>query len=131
MTPDQLYFNAWDIQCKEPFGAVEAESFVTLHLTVSRTLVHKRVALILRKEGGAQRRLYFTKADISDEKYLYTLRFRVGEAGLYFYLSAHFSTKNPVPLVRHRMILSIRAAWQESHAWVLRQETFQKPLRPS
>jgi len=85
VTPNQLYFDAWDLQCKEPFGAVEAESFVTLRLAVNRSLIHKRIALVLRKEGSAARRLYFTKANVSSEKYLYTIKFQVNEAGLYFY----------------------------------------------
>ena len=85
MTPNQLYFNAWDLQCKEPFGAVEAESSVTLRLSVSRSLSHKRVALILRREGGNQQRIYFTETGMSGKDRLYTITFRAGESGLYFY----------------------------------------------
>ena len=85
MAPNQLYFDAWDLQCKDPFGAVEADSSVTLRLAVSRTLTHKSIALILRKEGGAQKRLLFTKAEIRKDDYIYSLTFRAGDAGLYFY----------------------------------------------
>ena len=85
MAPNQLYFNAWDLRCKEPFGAVEADSFITLRLTVNQKLAHKRIALVLRREGGDQRRLYFTRTDASDTNLLYSLTFNPGEKGLYFY----------------------------------------------
>jgi len=85
LAPNQLYFNAWDLRCKEPFGAVEAESPVTLNLTVSRKLPHRKVALILRREDGGQKRLYLTQTEAFENNYLYTVTFRPEEPGLYFY----------------------------------------------
>ncbi|MDD6032879.1 MAG: glycoside hydrolase family 13 protein [Oscillospiraceae bacterium] len=82
---NEIYYDAWDPRCKEPFGAVEAGSPVTLRFTVEQSLRPLRLALIIRQEGGAQHRLCFTQSAADGDSLLYTLTFPVGEKGLYFY----------------------------------------------
>ena len=96
-------FDAWDLSCKAPFGAVSTGTEIMLRVSVAKTLRPLRVYVILRKDGmnnmtvtedqfysnvtdpGSQRRILFSQVSSSFQMKTYEVRFTVEEEGLYFY----------------------------------------------
>ena len=96
-------FDAWDLSCKAPFGAVSTGTEIMLRVSVAKTLHPLRVYVILRKDGmnnmtvtedqfysnvtdpGSQRRILFSQVSSSFQMKTYEVRFTVEEEELYFY----------------------------------------------
>ena len=96
-------FDAWDLSCKAPFGAVSTGTEIMLRVSVAKTLRPLRVYVILRKDGmnnmtvtedqfysnvtdpGSQRGILFSQVSSSFQMKTYEVRFTVEEEGLYFY----------------------------------------------
>lgn len=89
-------YDAWDPHDKQPFGAVEAGSLVTMNFAASQSLHPNRLALILRQEGGTQHRIYFSQAGASASSLFFNATFSVGEKGLYFY---RFEIETPTGII--------------------------------
>ncbi len=81
-----VYYDSWNLSCKEPFGAVQEHEEITLRLTVDTSLRPKGVALVLRRDGEeVGKRLLFVQNVAGNHSITYGIAFSVEEEGLYFY----------------------------------------------
>ena len=83
--PYSVYYSAWEPQCKYPFGAIPEGTSLSLNFLVSQELRPEKVALILRREGGSQRRLYLAQSGASPKMLTFSITTPISEVGLYFY----------------------------------------------
>lgn len=83
---NQIYYNAWDLRCKSPFGAVKAGEEVTVCLTMAQSLSPRRAVLILRPDEGEEQRLIrLAQTGVGAGSLHFSGSFSVPEKGLYFY----------------------------------------------
>ena len=96
-------YDAWDIACKKPFGAVSTGTEITIRLHVVKSERPRRAYIILRKDGvkdmtitvdkfysnvtypDPMRKILFSQVASSFHSTTYEVKFSVEEAGLYFY----------------------------------------------
>ncbi|HIT93552.1 MAG TPA: hypothetical protein IAC43_00035, partial [Candidatus Faecivivens stercoripullorum] len=98
-----IRFDAWDLACKRPFGAVSTGTEITLRVSVVKSVRPQRMYIILRKDGlsdmtvtedkfysnvtdpESQRKILFSQVSSSFHSTTYEVKFTIEEAGLYFY----------------------------------------------
>lgn len=82
----QIYYDAWDLSCKRPFGALKNGEAVTLTLRVADCLGAHGAAVVVRSDGADNgRRIVMSPNGITNHFSIYEIRFSVEQTGLWFY----------------------------------------------
>ena len=85
MQPD-IYYNAWDLSCKTPFGSVREGERICLRFFVRSGKKPQKVSVKLRLDGQAEdQELIMAPAGVQNEFTIYERVFSVAKKGLYFY----------------------------------------------
>lgn len=81
-----IYYNAWDLSCKRPFGAVREGETVCFRFCIQAGTKPRKVSLKLRRDGESEDQEFtLTPAGFQDEFTIYERSFSVAKKGLYFY----------------------------------------------
>ncbi|MEG2597548.1 MAG: hypothetical protein RR977_03885, partial [Oscillospiraceae bacterium] len=81
-----IYYDAWNLACKKPFGAVPENIETTISFEVNTSLHPQGLSLVLRKDGSEEsKRLFFSQKIADNHSITYQTTFSVEKEGLYFY----------------------------------------------
>ncbi len=81
-----IYYDAWDLSCKTPFGAVSEGEKVRLCFYIEKGFQARSVCMKLRPDGeDCARTVRLEKSDSTPEFTIYAGEFSVEKRGLYFY----------------------------------------------
>ena len=81
-----IYYNAWDLSCKAPFGAVSEQEKITIRFFLQKGFSAKSVCLKLREDAQQDARAVFLSPQDSNTDFTtYQTEFSVEQRGLYFY----------------------------------------------
>ena len=81
-----IYYDAWDLSCKTPFGAVAENEKVSLRFYIEKSFQARSLCLKLRLDGeDSARTILMQKTDSTPEFTIYAGEFSVAKRGLYFY----------------------------------------------